>query len=65
MLTDRGFLRTVGMVVVSRRFYHGHVESVEDMYSGLIGPLIIYEKGTLDNHGLPTVSFSSGQQYIY
>ncbi|CAM9706720.1 unnamed protein product, partial [Laminaria digitata] len=35
-------------------FYHGHVESVQDMYSGLIGPLIIYEEGVLDKHGMPT-----------
>lgn len=40
-----------------RRFYHGHVESVQDIYSGLVGPLIIYEEGILDDHGLPTVSF--------
>eukprot|EP00904_Undaria_pinnatifida_P009447 jgi/Undpi1/5632/HiC_scaffold_2.g00907.m1 len=34
-------------------FYHGHVEPVPDMYSGQIGPLIIYEKGVLNRRGLP------------
>ena len=48
---------------IRRRFYHGHVESVEDMYSGLIGPLIIYEEGILDDHGLPTVSFNRTSAY--
>eukprot|EP00904_Undaria_pinnatifida_P009398 jgi/Undpi1/5589/HiC_scaffold_2.g00865.m1 len=35
-------------------FYHGHVDSVPDMYAGQIGPLIIYEEGVLDKNGMPT-----------
>ncbi|CAM9748815.1 unnamed protein product, partial [Pylaiella littoralis] len=34
-------------------FYHGHVSSVADIYSGQMGPLIIYNEGVLDRHGLP------------
>lgn len=49
-----------------RRFYHGHVEPVMDMYSGQIGPLIIYEQGVLNGHGLPTVSIvrSHSRSYV-
>ena len=43
-------------VHIIRRFYHGHVDSVPDMYAGQIGPLIIYEEGVLDKNGMPTVS---------
>lgn len=42
--------------IILGRFYHGHVEPVPDMYSGQIGPLIIYEKGVLNRRGLPRVS---------
>ena len=43
-------------VISLHRFYHGHVEQVADTYSGQIGPLIIYEKGVLNGHGLPKVN---------
>uniref|UniRef100_A0AAR2II85 Hephaestin n=1 Tax=Pygocentrus nattereri TaxID=42514 RepID=A0AAR2II85_PYGNA len=33
------------------RVYHSHVNAPKDMASGLIGPLIICKKGTLDVHG--------------
>uniref|UniRef100_H3CCD3 ferroxidase n=1 Tax=Tetraodon nigroviridis TaxID=99883 RepID=H3CCD3_TETNG len=33
------------------RFYHSHVNTPKDINSGLIGPLIICKKGTLDLHG--------------
>ncbi|KAL7397112.1 hypothetical protein ABVT39_017027 [Epinephelus coioides] len=33
------------------RFYHSHVSTPKDIYSGLIGPLIICKRGTLDLHG--------------
>lgn len=41
---------------ITDRFYHGHVEAVADIYSGQMGPLIVYEKGILDSDGLPSVS---------
>jgi len=37
------------------RFYHGHVTSVADQYSGQIAPLIVYKPGILDEEGMPTV----------
>uniref|UniRef100_A0A3P9KBJ3 ferroxidase n=1 Tax=Oryzias latipes TaxID=8090 RepID=A0A3P9KBJ3_ORYLA len=33
------------------RFYHSHVNTVNDISSGLIGPLLICKRGTLDVHG--------------
>ncbi|XP_067452389.1 ceruloplasmin [Thunnus thynnus] len=33
------------------RFYHSHVIPVKDIYSGLIGPLLVCKRGTLDVHG--------------
>ncbi|XP_075719753.1 ceruloplasmin-like [Rhinoderma darwinii] len=30
------------------RIYHSHVETIRDVYSGLVGPLIICKKGVLD-----------------
>uniref|UniRef100_A0A8C7XH81 ferroxidase n=1 Tax=Oryzias sinensis TaxID=183150 RepID=A0A8C7XH81_9TELE len=33
------------------RFYHSHVNTVKDISSGLIGPLLICKRGTLDVHG--------------
>ncbi|KAA0712528.1 Ceruloplasmin [Triplophysa tibetana] len=33
------------------RIYHSHVNAPKDIASGLIGPLIICKKGTLDVHG--------------
>ncbi|KAM9357553.1 ceruloplasmin [Symphorus nematophorus] len=33
------------------RFYHSHLRPVQDINSGLIGPLIICKRGTLDLHG--------------
>uniref|UniRef100_H2VCE2 Ceruloplasmin n=1 Tax=Takifugu rubripes TaxID=31033 RepID=H2VCE2_TAKRU len=33
------------------RFYHSHVNTPKDINSGLIGPLLICKKGTLDLHG--------------
>ncbi|KAM8745224.1 ceruloplasmin [Acanthopagrus schlegelii] len=33
------------------RFYHSHVAAPKDINSGLIGPLIICKRGTLDVHG--------------
>uniref|UniRef100_A0AAQ5XIC1 ferroxidase n=1 Tax=Amphiprion ocellaris TaxID=80972 RepID=A0AAQ5XIC1_AMPOC len=33
------------------RFYHSHVSPPRDINSGLIGPLIVCKKGTLDLHG--------------
>ncbi|XP_070688213.1 ceruloplasmin [Pempheris klunzingeri] len=33
------------------RFYHSHVSPPRDISSGLIGPLIVCKKGTLDLHG--------------
>lgn len=33
------------------RFYHSHVVPVKDIYSGLIGPLLVCKRGTLDVHG--------------
>ncbi|KAM9762984.1 ceruloplasmin [Menidia menidia] len=33
------------------RFYHSHVAPPKDISSGLIGPLLICKKGTLDIHG--------------
>eukprot|EP00903_Cladosiphon_okamuranus_P012901 g12045.t1 len=35
-------------------FYHGHVTSVVDQYSGQIAPLIVYKPGLLDHEGMPT-----------
>uniref|UniRef100_A0A672IYA0 ferroxidase n=1 Tax=Salarias fasciatus TaxID=181472 RepID=A0A672IYA0_SALFA len=32
------------------RFYHSHVSAPKDIYSGLVGPLIICKRGTLDLH---------------
>ncbi|XP_068176427.1 ceruloplasmin isoform X2 [Antennarius striatus] len=32
------------------RFYHSHVNTPKDIYSGLLGPLIICKRGTLDSH---------------
>ncbi|XP_037325333.2 ceruloplasmin [Pungitius pungitius] len=32
------------------RFYHSHVSTPKDIASGLVGPLIICKKGTLDRH---------------
>uniref|UniRef100_A0AAX7VMW0 ferroxidase n=1 Tax=Astatotilapia calliptera TaxID=8154 RepID=A0AAX7VMW0_ASTCA len=33
------------------RFYHSHVSPPKDINSGLIGPLIVCKRGTLDLHG--------------
>ncbi|XP_035766641.1 ceruloplasmin [Neolamprologus brichardi] len=33
------------------RFYHSHVRPPKDINSGLIGPLIVCKRGTLDLHG--------------
>ncbi|KAF6715503.1 Ceruloplasmin [Oryzias melastigma] len=33
------------------RFYHSHVCTIKDINSGLIGPLLICKRGTLDVHG--------------
>ncbi|XP_028299924.1 ceruloplasmin [Gouania willdenowi] len=33
------------------RFYHSHVSTAKDIDSGLIGPLIVCKRGTLDVHG--------------
>ena len=43
---------------VLHRFYHGHVDSVRDIYAGQMGPLIIYKKGVLNSRGLPKASIS-------
>ncbi|KAE8293886.1 Ceruloplasmin [Larimichthys crocea] len=41
------------------RFYHSHVRPVKDINSGLIGPLIVCKRGTLDIHG------DSSGDYLY
>lgn len=33
--------------------YHSHVMEVEDVYAGLVGPMVIYRKGMLNKDGLP------------
>ena len=34
--------------------YHSHVSEVMDIYSGLVGPMVIYKPGMLGSNGLPT-----------
>ena len=34
--------------------YHSHVSEVMDIYSGLVGPMVIYKPGMLGPDGLPT-----------
>ncbi|KAM9385764.1 ceruloplasmin [Pholidichthys leucotaenia] len=41
------------------RFYHSHVNTPKDTNSGLIGPLVICNRGTLDVHG------DSSADYMY
>ncbi|CAL1593381.1 unnamed protein product [Knipowitschia caucasica] len=41
------------------RFYHSHTYAIKDIASGLIGPLLICKRGTLDLHG------DSSGDYIY
>ncbi|XP_034386087.1 ceruloplasmin-like [Cyclopterus lumpus] len=41
------------------RFYHSHVSAPKDINSGLIGPLIVCKRGTLDLHG------DSSGDYLY
>ncbi|XP_057698200.1 ceruloplasmin [Corythoichthys intestinalis] len=39
------------------RFYHSHVLTPKDINSGLIGPLVICRKGTLDVHGVGAAEY--------
>ncbi|XP_068599247.1 ceruloplasmin [Brachionichthys hirsutus] len=41
------------------RFYHSHINTPKDIYSGLVGPLIVCKRGTLDLH------VNSPGDYVY
>eukprot|EP00123_Amoebidium_parasiticum_P018481 comp24220_c0_seq1/m.44577 comp24220_c0_seq1/g.44577 ORF comp24220_c0_seq1/g.44577 comp24220_c0_seq1/m.44577 type:complete len:705 (-) comp24220_c0_seq1:209-2323(-) len=42
--------------------YHSHIHEVQDVYSGLVGPMIIYRAGMLNKEGIPERDID--QEYV-